>query len=134
MKKLLTIAFAFTAFAAFATTSADAQVRRGGGNQQQNVRVNDRGVRVYNETKIVRQGRQQFRETYQIRVQPNGRTVTKLISRVKINDNYNNNAGVRTTYQTQTVRKGRFNYRETYQVTTYRNGRIERKLVKSVRI
>lgn len=132
MKKLLTIAFAFTALAAFAS-SADAQVRRNG-NQQQNVRVNDRGVRVYTETKIVRQGRQQFRETYQVRVQPNGRTVSKLISRVKINDNYNNNAGVRTTYQTQTVRKGRFNYRETYQVTTYRNGRIERKLVSSVRI
>jgi len=132
MKKLLTIAFAFTAFAAFAS-STDAQVRRNG-NQQQNVRVNDRGVRVYTETKIVRQGRQQFRETYQVRVQPNGRTVSKLISRVKINDNYNNNAGVRTTYQTQTVRKGRFNYRETYQVTTFRNGRIERKLVSSVRI
>lgn len=134
MKKLLTIAFAFAAFVTFAS-SADAQTRRNEVVQNtQYKRTNDRGVRVYNETKIVRQGRQQFRETYQVKVFPNGRTVSKLISRVKINDNWNDNAGVRTTYQTQTVRKGRFTYRETYQVTTYRNGRVERKLVNSVRI
>ncbi len=134
MKKLLTAAFAFAAFVTF-TSSADAQTRRTEVVQNtQYKRTNDRGVRVYNETKLVWQGRQQFRETYQIRVMPNGRTTSKLISRVKVNDNLNNNAGIRTTYQTQTVRKGRFTYRETYQVTTFRNGRIERKLVNSVRI
>lgn len=138
MKKLLTIALAFGAFLTF-SVSADAQIRRNG-NQPQNNRANNQVVRVYNETKIVRQGRQQFRETHQITVFRNGRTTSKVISRVQINNNRvnnnrsNNNAGVRTTYQTQTVRKGRFNYRETYQVTTYRNGRVERKLISSVRI
>lgn len=133
MKKLLTIAFAFAAFATFAS-SADAQVRRNGNQFPQYNQTNDRAVRVYNETKLVWQGRQQFRETYQVTVFRNGRTTSKLISRVKVNDNRNDNAGIRTTYQTQTVRKGRYNYRETYKVTTYRNGRVERTLVKSVRI
>ncbi len=140
MKKLFTIALAFGAFLTF-TVSADAQIRRNG-NQPQNNRANNQVVRVYNETKIVRQGRQQFRETHQITVFRNGRTTSKVISRVQINNNRannrsnnsNNNAILRTTYQTQTVRKGRFNYRETYQVITYRNGRVERKLVNSVRI
>jgi NCAIR mutase (PurE)-related protein len=133
MKKLLTIAFAFAAFVTFAS-SADAQVRRNGNSQTQYNQTNNRAVRVYNETKLVWQGRQQFRETYQVSVFRNGKTVSKLISRVKVNNDRNNNAGIRTTYQTQTVRKGRYTYRETYQITTYRNGKVERKLVKSVRI
>ena len=138
MKKLLTIALAFGAFLTF-SVSADAQVRRNGNQQPQNNRANNQVVRVYNETKIVRQGRNQFRETHQITVFRNGRTTSRLISRVQINNNRvnnnrNNNAILRTTRQTQTVRKGRFNYRETYQVTTYRNGRVERRLISSVRI
>lgn len=133
MKKLLTVAFAFATFITFAS-SADAQVRRNGNSQPQYNQTNNRAVRVYNETKLVRQGRQQFRETYQVSVFRNGKTVSRLISRVKVNDNRNDNAGIRTTYQTQTVRKGRYNYRETYKITTYRNGRVERTLVKTVRI
>lgn len=41
-------------------------------------------VRVVTQTRIVRLGRRVYRETYQIRYLPNGRTQTRLISRVRI--------------------------------------------------
>ena len=134
MKKLLTAAFAFAAFVTFAS-NADAQTNRHNrvNQQTQYKRTNQRGVRVYNQEKIVRRNGQQYRETYQVKVQPNGKTTSKLISRVKINNNRSNAAG-RTSYQTKVVRKGRYQYRETYQVTTYRNGRTTSKLVSSKRI
>lgn len=47
-------------------------------------RYNRRGTRIETETRIVRIGRQRFRETYQIRYLPNGRTQTRLLSRVRI--------------------------------------------------
>lgn len=43
-----------------------------------------RGARVYTRSRIVRYGRRLYRETYQIRYLPNGRTRTRLISRVRI--------------------------------------------------
>ncbi len=42
------------------------------------------GVRVTTETRLVRFGRRVFRETYQVRTLPNGRTQTTLISRVRV--------------------------------------------------
>lgn len=42
------------------------------------------GVRVTTETRLVRFGRRLFRETYQVRILPNGRTQTTLISRVRV--------------------------------------------------
>ena len=47
-------------------------------------RRNNRRVRIVTQTRIVQRGRQRFRETYQIRYLPNGRTQTTLISRVRI--------------------------------------------------
>jgi hypothetical protein len=41
-------------------------------------------VRVTTQTRLVRRGRQVWRETYQVRYMPNGRTVTRLISRVRV--------------------------------------------------
>ena len=41
-------------------------------------------VRVSTQTRLVRRGRQVWRETYQVRYMPNGRTVTRLISRVRV--------------------------------------------------
>lgn len=50
-----------------------------------NRRYNNRGrVRTETRTRIVRIGRQIFRETIQIRYLPNGRTQTRVISRVRI--------------------------------------------------
>ena len=43
-----------------------------------------RRARVYTTTRLVRRGRRVYRETYQIRYLPNGRTVTRLISRVRV--------------------------------------------------
>jgi hypothetical protein len=42
------------------------------------------GVTVTTETRLVRFGRRVFRETYQVRTLPNGRTETTLISRVRV--------------------------------------------------
>ncbi len=46
-------------------------------------RYNRRG-RVVTQTRLVRSGRRVYRETYQVRYFPNGRTVTRLISRVRV--------------------------------------------------
>lgn len=51
-------------------------------NQRQ--RWNRRGVRVVNRTRIVRRGYRTYRETIQTRYLPNGRTQTRVISRVRI--------------------------------------------------
>lgn len=45
---------------------------------------NTRRVRIETQTRIVRQGRNVFRETIQIKYLPNGRTQTKVIKRVRI--------------------------------------------------
>lgn len=42
------------------------------------------GVRVITETRFVRFGRRLYRETYQVRFLPNGRTQAMLISRVRV--------------------------------------------------
>jgi hypothetical protein len=44
----------------------------------------NRRVRVVNRSRLVRYGRRLYRETYQIRYFPNGRTQTRLISRVRV--------------------------------------------------
>jgi hypothetical protein len=47
-------------------------------------RRNNRRVYVTTQTRLVRYGRQVFRETYQVRHLPNGRTQVRLISRVRV--------------------------------------------------
>lgn len=50
-----------------------------------NRRSNHRGgVRVTTQTRLVRVGWRLYRETYQVRFLPNGRTRTTLISRVRV--------------------------------------------------
>jgi hypothetical protein len=45
---------------------------------------NNRVVRTYNTTRLERRGNRVFRVTYQITQRPNGRTVSRLISRTRI--------------------------------------------------
>lgn len=47
-------------------------------------RRNNRRVRTVTQSRLVRVGRRVYRETYQIRYLPNGRTQTRLISRVRV--------------------------------------------------
>ena len=61
--------------AAPAASAAAPQWRRGGYNRR---------ARVYTQARLVRRGGRVYRETYQIRYLPNGRTVTRLISRVRV--------------------------------------------------
>jgi hypothetical protein len=47
-------------------------------------RRNNNRVRVVTRTRLVRRGRAVYRETYQIRYLPNGRTQTRLINRIRV--------------------------------------------------
>lgn len=47
-------------------------------------RYNRRPIRVVTRSRVVRHGRRLFRETYQVRYLANGRTDTRLISRIRI--------------------------------------------------
>lgn len=99
MKKLLALtlslaALVFTASfteakAASANSSATISAAHAGAPQLR-IKIGGRGrrnnhhVRVVTQTRLVRFGRQVFRETYQITYLPNGGTRTKVISRVRV--------------------------------------------------
>jgi hypothetical protein len=100
MKKLLTLALLFGSIAIFGT-AAEAKAAENSKTAieanalpqdrwqrnrriNQNRRWNNRVVRIVNRTRIVRVGRQRYRETIQIRYLPYGRTQTRVISRVRI--------------------------------------------------
>ena len=78
----------------FAGLSVDAQTRGNNNDYQKGKTVknnypqkwdrNNRRVRVVTQTRIVRKGFRTYRETIQIKYFPNGRTETKVISRVRI--------------------------------------------------
>jgi hypothetical protein len=60
------------------------QQRRGQGRWGDNDWRGNHRVRVATQSRLVQVGRRVFRETYQIRYLPNGRTQTTLISRVRV--------------------------------------------------
>jgi hypothetical protein len=92
MKKILSLSLLlasmlFTATFASAQTYGPQQDRYNqdrNWRNDRNDRYNRRGVRVVTRTRIVRQGWRTYRETIQIRYLPNGRTTTRVISRVRI--------------------------------------------------
>jgi hypothetical protein len=91
MKKFITLsfmvaAFAFTATFASAQTYYPQQQDRYNQNRRndRNQRINNRGVRVVTQTRVIRQGYRTFRETVQIKYFPNGKVTTKVISRTRI--------------------------------------------------
>lgn len=69
--------------AAPATTVAASAVEPQWGDRNRRGRYNRR-VRVTTQTRLVRRGRQVYRETYQVRYLPNGRIRARLISRVRV--------------------------------------------------
>ena len=99
MKKILSLglllaSIAFTGTFASAQSYNSSQQDRYNNdrNQRDNDRRDDRNdrnwnnrrVRITTQTRIVRQGRRTFRETIEIKRFPNGRTQTRVISRVRI--------------------------------------------------
>jgi hypothetical protein len=97
MKKLMALALALAsvgfvaspaeAKAAAAPASASAATAASAVAPQwrnRRYRRNNRRVRIVNQSRLVRVGRRVYRETYQIRYLPNGRTQTRLISRVRV--------------------------------------------------
>jgi hypothetical protein len=97
MKKLLALALTLASFGLAASTAeasastisnsgvvaTNAPQRQWRNRDRWDRRYNNR-VRVTTQTRLVRYGRQVYRETYQIRFLPNGRTVSRLISRVRV--------------------------------------------------
>jgi hypothetical protein len=65
-----------------AATAPQVRIQLGGGRR--NDRRYNRRVRTVTQTRLVRYGRQVIRETYQTTYLPNGRTQTRLISRVRV--------------------------------------------------
>ena len=70
--------------AASVATPAAVQWENRGRRQWGNRRWGNRPVRVATQTRFVRSGRRLFRETYQTTYFANGRTQTRLISRVRV--------------------------------------------------
>jgi hypothetical protein len=96
MKKLLVLTLTLASFGLFGLgsenteakastlTNAVPQVQIRVGSQQNRWRRNNRRVRRYTQTRIVRRGYRTYRETYVITQFWNGRTDTRLISRQRI--------------------------------------------------
>ena len=96
MKRLLALALSLAAFgfvaspaeakaagasASAAAASAPAAVQW---RNRRWDRRNNRRLRTVTQSRLVRVGRRVYRETYQIRYFPSGRTQTRLISRVRV--------------------------------------------------
>lgn len=93
MKKFIGLSLLLLSAAAFVpsveakSTSGELTINTAAGNAltpQFQRRNNQRRGRTVTQTRNVRRGRQLFRETYQTTYRPNGRVVTRLISRVLI--------------------------------------------------
>lgn len=99
MKKLLALALSLASLG-FVASSAEAKASESASSQAVTIAANapqrqwqNRGrwgrrnngrAHVQMQTRLVRYGRQVFRETYQVRYLPNGRTVSRLVSRVRV--------------------------------------------------
>jgi hypothetical protein len=96
MKRILALALALGSIGVTAS-AAESNVTVAGGAEvsraaaapaavqwRRNNRWGRNRVRVTTQTRLVRVGRRVYRETYQVRYQPNGRTQTSLISRVRV--------------------------------------------------
>lgn len=96
MKKLITLTFAAVMLFAgvpFAqantvsentNSSIEFQQRRNRGGRQDRRYRNRSRVRTYYQTRYVRRGRITYKETYRVRVLPNGRRQVSLVSRTRV--------------------------------------------------
>jgi hypothetical protein len=96
MKKLLALTLSLASIV-FVATSAEAKVKESSVSSTTTIasnslqrqwryrnRGNNRVARTFTQTRLVRYGRQVYRETYLVRYLPNGRTQARLISRVRV--------------------------------------------------
>jgi hypothetical protein len=90
MKKFITLSllvasFALTATCASAQSYFPQRDRYERNNRNGNDwRINNRGVRITTQTRVVRRGFRTFRETVQIKRFPNGNVTTKVLGRTRI--------------------------------------------------
>jgi hypothetical protein len=96
MKRVLALAFTLASIGVTAS-AAESNVTVAGGaavsraaaapaavQWRRNNRWGRNRARVTTQTRLVRVGRRVYRETYQVRYLPNGRTQTSLVSRVRV--------------------------------------------------
>ncbi len=91
---------------------------------------NRKGVYVFYKQKRVWKYGQMFKNTYKIKLFPNGRKKVKLVSSVPVQRRY----GKRVFYRTRIVQRGWKTYRVTYKIIRFQNGRVKKKVVNKVRI
>lgn len=84
MKKIITLSFMLVTLAFSATFASAQSYFPQRERNDRNVRINNRGVRVTTQTRIVRQGFRTYRETIQVKRFPNGKVTTKVISRTRV--------------------------------------------------
>jgi hypothetical protein len=84
MKKIITLSFLLVSFAFTATFASAQSYIPQQDRYNQNRRINNRGVRITTQTRIVRQGFRTYRETIQVKRFPNGKVTTKVISRTRV--------------------------------------------------
>ncbi len=93
IKKILSLSLILGSAALFAPEAKAADSKAGSAVEASQMqqdryyrrsRVNRRGVRVVNRTRIVRRGFATYREVWQYRYLPNGRVNQRLISRTRI--------------------------------------------------
>lgn len=97
-------------------------------------------VKTYTETKITQVGKKLYREIYEIKVFKNGKTTSKLISRVEVKKRQGRKGNqfpqqsINTYFHTATIWENGREYRVTYKITEYRNGNVDSEIIKRVRI
>lgn len=91
---------------------------------------NRRGVYIYHYTRNVWRRGRMFRNTYKVRIFPNGRRKVRLVRSVPLHRHY----GRRVFYRTVIERRGWRRYRVTYRIVRFPNGRVKRRVVRRVRI
>lgn len=84
MKKIITLSLMLVTLAFSATFASAQSYIPQQERYNQNRRINNRGVRITTQTRIVRQGFRTYRETIQVKRFPNGKVTTKVISRTRI--------------------------------------------------
>ncbi len=84
MKKYITLSLMLVTLAFSATFASAQSYFPQQERYNQNRRINNRGVRITTQTRIVRQGFRTYRETIQVKRFPNGKVTTKVISRTRV--------------------------------------------------
>lgn len=98
-------------------------------NGYYNGNYNRRGVYVFYRTKYKWHYGRKYKNTYKVKIFPNGRKKVKLVNSVLIR-----RYRTQTYYQTRNIRQGWRLYRVTYKITKYPSGYVSKRIVNKKRL